>query len=229
MFTNARPSGTGVFFSILWYHNGMSAEIIIAAAGLSTRMGSWKPEVLYQGKPLIYHSLTAALETPWPVILVGGYNFQRLHSLVDDFLSAHPSHASRLTLVENPDFSLGPGETFLKGLEVSREEWLFLSLGDLPLLTAETFQKLYDLRRSPACRPVHNAKPGHPVLLNRSLVSEIFRRREGFSPVQGKELSMRQLVGAIHPIPWNDGSVVFDLDCPQVIKTVTKKDPSENR
>lgn len=194
-------------------------EIIIAAAGLGRRMGRWKPEVPFQGKPLLHHSLTAALKTPWPVILVGGHNYQRLKDLVDDFLENHPPWAPRITLIENPFYSRGPGESFAAGLERSRGNWLFLALGDLPLITAETFGEVYKSRRPPACRPVYKNQPGHPVLLARSLLPQIFKRRREILPTlgPGEELTMRQLTGPIHPLSWTDEGVVFDIDTPDLL------------
>lgn len=189
------------------------ASIILAAAGYSRRMGQWKPAVEYRGKPLIHHALKAALLTPWPVILVGGHNFNQLSALVEAFLEKHPQDKNRLSLIEAKDFEAGPGASLLAGIREADSKWIFLSLGDLPHLSQEHYEKLFRQRIPPACRPVYRGKPGHPVLISNEIVSEIekkYSRRTG-----DIEISMRELMGEITPLNWDDPAVITDMDIPE--------------
>lgn len=194
----------------------MSVAVIIAAGGLSSRMGSWKPAMDYRNEPLIFHSLKAALATPWRVILVGGYNFDKLQRLLSLFLDTYPVGMGRIELVENTDYSLGSAGTFLAGLSASSEEWLALTLGDLPNLTGRLITEIYAERKYPACRPIYQKTPGHPVLLHRDTLPGIRQRwRElAKTPRPGKEISMRNLLTEVHPIQCPDPAVVFDVDRP---------------
>jgi len=194
----------------------MTAEIILAAAGESRRMGRWKPGVLLNNEPLLFHALKAALQTPWPVILVGGYNFPALENLVTDFFSVHPFEKSRFKLVENPDYPRGPATSFLRGITESRGEWLFFNLADLPFITAETYQKLFDKRISPGCRPMAGTVPGHPVLVSRTLIPQILARYRNFlEQPTSDELAMKTLVGPLQPLEWADDAVIRDIDAAQ--------------
>jgi len=181
-------------------------------------MGRWKPEVPYRGKPLLYHSLLSALETQWPVILVGGYNFDKLKSMMTIFNQIYAHYRERIRIVENTDYSSGIAGSFIKAIEISTADWLFLSLGDLPNLTADTFSELYSKRKPPACRPCFNGKPGHPVLISRLIIPEILNNKK-MQPYKTKERSMKDLIGSIHSIPWESDSVVTDLDYPESIET----------
>jgi CTP:molybdopterin cytidylyltransferase MocA len=194
----------------------MSAEIILAAAGEGRRMGRWKPGVLFKGEPLLFHALRAALQTPWPVVLVGGYDFPALVSLVTDFFKIYPFETSRLKLTENPGYSLGPATTFLHGIEKSTADWLFFSLADLPFITSETYQMLFNEKIHPGCRPIFKTIPGHPVLISRDLIPRILdRHRSFFERPDSGELAMRKLVGPLHPLDWPDKAVISDIDTAQ--------------
>ena len=194
----------------------MNTEIILAAAGEGRRMGRWKPGVLFNGEPLLFHALKSALQTPWKVILVGGYNFSALDSLVTDFFKIYPFETARLKLTENPGYTLGPATTFLHGIEESTAKWLFFNLADLPFITAETYQMLFDKKTHPGCRPFFKSIPGHPVLISRDLIPRIFDRHRSFveRPDSG-ELAMKKLVGPLHPLEWHDKTVISDIDTAQ--------------
>lgn len=191
----------------------MTAEIILAAAGESRRMGRWKPGVLLNHEPLLFHALKAALQTPWPVILVGGYRFSDLEELTEDFFSSRPFARNRFKLIENPDYTKGPATTFLRGIEETTSEWLFFSLADLPYITAETYQELFVKRSPPGCRPVFGDVPGHPVLVSNTIFPDILKRYKHYleQPSPG-ELAMKNLTGPLRTIEWADKAVIRDID-----------------
>jgi molybdenum cofactor cytidylyltransferase len=192
----------------------LEAEILLAAAGFSRRMGTWKPGIEYKGRPLLYHSLDAAVGTGWPVTVIGGHNYSDLQALLKRYKDETPLENAKtaIRLIKAPDYTRGPGASFIAGLRVSKAETIFLSLGDMPEITTDTYRDLFTRRSGSACRPVYNGIPGHPVLIPQTMITEIVKKKALHSGET--ELSMRALIGKITPLIWNDAGVITDIDTP---------------
>lgn len=113
-------------------------NIVILAAGKGTRMHSTKPKVLHRlaGQPLLGHVIAAAKQLkPSKIIVVYGYG----GDAVPDAFKDEP-----LIWVEQKD-QLGTGHAVQQTISVldSNAKSLIL-LGDVPLLSLETCQKLIE-------------------------------------------------------------------------------------
>jgi bifunctional UDP-N-acetylglucosamine pyrophosphorylase / glucosamine-1-phosphate N-acetyltransferase len=113
-------------------------NIVILAAGKGTRMHSTKPKVLHRlaGQPLLGHVIAAAKQLkPSKIIVVYGYG----GDAVPDAFKDEP-----LIWVEQKD-QLGTGHAVQQTISVldSNAKSLIL-LGDVPLLSVETCQKLIE-------------------------------------------------------------------------------------
>ncbi|HFQ93934.1 MAG TPA: bifunctional UDP-N-acetylglucosamine diphosphorylase/glucosamine-1-phosphate N-acetyltransferase GlmU [Anaerolineae bacterium] len=119
----------------------MSLAIVLLAAGKGTRMNSKKQKILHDvgGKPMVLHVFEAA-ETvaDLPPVLVVGPGEDGVQALI----------GSRAEYVVQPE-QLGTGHATLiaRPLLENRSRQVIVTYGDMPLLRAETLQKLADTQR----------------------------------------------------------------------------------
>lgn len=114
----------------------MRTTAILLAAGQGTRMKSKLPKVLHPvcGQPLVLHSLQAARqatsETP---VLVVGHGAEQVKQVVGD--------SARYALQEQ---QLGTGHAVMQAADLVRgqADFVLVTYADMPLLRAETLQKL---------------------------------------------------------------------------------------
>ena len=142
----------------------MTVEAVIAAAGLSRRVGRWKPGLPFGGKTLIEAAVAPYLEVCQRVIVVGGFNFDELRRILGDY--------EKIEIVFNPDYT---GEMFLSvktGVSRVKAGRFFFTPGDYPLVKAETLRKLLH-SSGEVVVPVFGGRRGHPVLMDSSLIPEL--------------------------------------------------------
>ncbi|NJP41449.1 nucleotidyltransferase family protein [Oscillospiraceae bacterium HV4-5-C5C] len=149
----------------------MSAAAIISCAGLSSRMGRFKPLLPLAGHPLLWHTLHAAKQAGlWPLILVTGYRNQ------DIGLMLQQTGLERdLEQVTNPEYdhtdmlrSYQIGLARLLSLDPACEQAFFWP-ADVPLVKRETLLTL--IRTEPeadAVIPSVDGHGGHPPLFRKT-------------------------------------------------------------
>lgn len=119
----------------------MSLAIVLLAAGKGTRMNSKKQKILHEvgGKPMIMHVFAAAeTAADLPPVLVVGPDEDGVQALI----------GRRAEYVAQPE-QLGTGHATLmaRPLLEKRSSQVIVTYGDMPLLRAETLQKLADTQR----------------------------------------------------------------------------------
>ncbi|SEO30901.1 NTP transferase domain-containing protein [Paenibacillus sp. OV219] len=158
-----------------------SIGAIILAAGMSTRMGEFKPVIPLRGKPLLHFPIEVAAECGLgPIVVVGGYCIDELRSCAAPF--------KQLSIVENRDYASGIGSSLRLGIEAvtGRTDAVFIFLADQPLVSPVVVVAMleqYRRMRSEGARilrPVYAGMPGHPVLFDAELYTE-------FATIQGDE------------------------------------------
>lgn len=174
------------------------ADCLIPAAGLSSRMGFWKPGGAVAGKEtLLERAVRTALSVCTRVIVVGGYRYEDLLSLLprDD----------RIFPVENRLYEKGMLSSIQAGLSAVEQDF-FVYPPDMPLIEASHFRSVWEYRDS--CRPVRpvfQGKPGHPIFFPALWKERILKFR-------GERLQGALREGEVVEIQWEDDSVLFDLD-----------------
>lgn len=120
----------------------MKTSVVILAAGKGTRMHSELPKVLHPilGQPLIQYSVAVAQSVAQsPPVLVVGHAAEKVRAAV--------AEAAEYVLQE-PQLGTGhavqQAETRLRG----KSEYVLILYGDMPLVTAETVQKLLDVQKN---------------------------------------------------------------------------------
>lgn len=146
-------------------------DCVIPAAGLSARMGSWKPMTDYFGQPMILHIVEKTLKVCRRIILVTGHRGNELETFFAPY--------EKVSCVRNPDYRQGMFRSIQTGAQLVTTDWFFITLGDMPAIPGRLFTKLAnEIDEHPSVdiiRPVYRNQPGHPVLLKRSVAAAISR------------------------------------------------------
>lgn len=186
-------------------------DCLIPVGGRSSRMGGWKPALNWFSGTVIEKVVSEAAEAGCRVLVLGGYNFARLEEL----FKGNPGLANTKTagegsempiLLKAADWELGMDATIRSGLDELRGDRFFIVPGDMPLIRSDDYIRLASFENAPIVRPVFEGKPGHPVLLNRSM-AEVIKSAVAGTPIRELMDGHRTLLA-----PWEHGGVVWDLD-----------------
>jgi molybdenum cofactor cytidylyltransferase len=175
-----------------------SVDCVITAAGLSSRMGSWKMMLLLDGSPVIEHSVRNALKACCRVVLVSGYR--------GDELAKFFSGWDRVETVYNPDYEKGMFASIKRGIERVKSEKCFISLGDMPRLDPDVYSKLLSYPGQDCVIPKYRGKLGHPILIGERVKKGI----AGF-PEPASLKDVLQDFPTLS-VPVDDAGILIDLD-----------------
>ena len=150
--------------------------IIILAAGASTRMGSPKQLLSYQGESLVNKTIKQAIASVChPVMLVLGANSESILSQLEQI------QLPNLIIVENPDWQLGMSASICWGMTALVDNYptieaVVITVCDQPFLNAEIINNLVESYHSTnqqiiACEYADTL--GVPVLFSRKYFSEL--------------------------------------------------------
>jgi molybdenum cofactor cytidylyltransferase len=188
----------------------MTIAALVLAAGMSKRMGAFKPLLPLGGKPMIVHVLEtlAAVERITSIAVVTGHEARRLGEALLD---------RPVILIHNAAYASGEMLSSVQagfGALPAKTEAVVLALGDQPAVRAETVRKLIDVwleTRPPLALPVYRGKRGHPLLISTALRAEILALGAGESL---KTVVHRHLKEAVQ-IEVEDAAVAADVDTPE--------------
>lgn len=177
---------------------------IVLAAGLSSRMGGFKP-LLPLGDSTVLECAVDTLRDAGvaDVVVVTGHRADEVRPVLEG-LGVREAH--------NPDFRGGMYSSVRAGVGAlpAGVDAFFLLPCDIPRPGVETVRLLADARAEAGdpsvCYPVFEGRRGHPPLISGRLVGEIL----GAEPASG----LREVLGghgAVH-VPVEEEGVVRDLD-----------------
>lgn len=110
---------------------------IILAAGKASRYGSSKQLLQLNGKTLLEHSISNAIKVGYsPILIVSGAYHKKIATL---------SLPDSVTLIYNPDWELGMGNSLAHGaklLDPESIDSLIIILADQPAVSPDTLQRL---------------------------------------------------------------------------------------
>jgi len=146
----------------------VSVRGVILAAGLGRRMGVTKQLLPLHGRPILQHVIDATRSSGLEhILLVLGHAHEAILTRID---------CTGIEVAVNPDFSLGQSTSLRIGLAQgpSTDGVMFL-LGDQPMVghaLIDTLIETFETERPTAVRPVHQGRPGNPVILGPALMRE---------------------------------------------------------
>ncbi|MBP7095337.1 MAG: NTP transferase domain-containing protein [Spirochaetia bacterium] len=195
-------------------------EVVVAAAGASSRMGEWKLLLPCRGATVVEATVADAIVVGLEAIVVAGYRADELEVLFQG--------RAGVRVVRNPAWESGMASSMLAGLRSARGSAVFLMLADLPFAGSDPYRLLADerARRLEAGLPdaplaaAFRGTKGHPVLVPRLAALEAAERAargeagEGGSDGGSLREAFRALGGLV-PVETGAAGALLDLDTPE--------------
>lgn len=184
----------------------MIAGLVLAAGG-GLRFGATKQLAELDGRPLLEHSLAAMSAAGLDRLIVV------LGSRSADVLAEVDLHGAEAVVCarwgEGQSVSLAYGLAHLQENGPAAPEAVVVALGDQPGLAPEAVRRVLDARGAAlAVRATYGGEPGHPVVLERPLLSQ-FRDACGDAGARG----VLRRAGATE-VPCDDLGGGADVDTP---------------
>jgi CTP:molybdopterin cytidylyltransferase MocA len=211
---------------------------VLLGAGASERFGSEKLfALLPTGERLLERALRVHLQSHIsPLVLVVSPNFWKTITGNTDIFSFSGLAVGKKVdhwfsfscrwgggrLVANENFKRGMSSSIHKGLTCLTDEekacGVLISLADLPFLIPQTINFLINeflKEKIGMLLPMFKGATGHPVIV------DIYRFKNEINQITG-DVGLRGLMHkfpeAIKRIPWQDDSVIYDIDTPKNLK-----------
>ncbi|MCX6175650.1 MAG: nucleotidyltransferase family protein [Ignavibacteriales bacterium] len=151
----------------------MSKPIInglLISAGLSGRMGQFKPLMLYKDKSFVVTIVEKLLTVCERVVVVTGFKSDEVKSVCS------LQFADRVECVFNPDYECGMLTSLQAGLaKLKDSDWIIYHFVDQPFheekFYCELISKIDD--NYDWIQPCYNGKEGHPVLFKKNIFEKI--------------------------------------------------------
>lgn len=179
---------------------------VIPAAGLSSRMGAFKPLLPYGGLTVIEASVGSAMPFVDTAAAVLGNRADALREVLGRF-------GPRLTTAVNPDYAVTDMLASVKiGLRAMGEcDAFFLLPADMPAIPAAVYEALiaaFD-GTCDVIYPVCGGRRGHPPLIHARLIPDILAYEGGGG--------LRAILSgrSVRTVDVTDEGIVLDLDTPE--------------
>jgi len=193
--------------------------IILLAAGNSTRMGSPKQLLLYQGKTLLERIVDTSLQVfdNNKIIIVLGANHSEIAFQIKD----------KITLISvNEEWESGMASSIKSGLQIllnhfPEMERCFISVCDQPYLSSEVFiemLKLADYSSKEIIAAEYAGTIGVPVLFSK----KYFKKLLHLSGEQGAKKIIQQNMDDVNIFTFDQGAI--DIDTPSDYENLKTKE-----
>ncbi len=190
----------------------MHTAALIVAAGMSSRMGDFKP-MLSIGSISIAQRVVASLQQAGveKIVMVTGYNAVQLerHLFGHGIIFLRNKNYEHTQMFESACI----GFSYLR----DKCDRLLFTPVDIPLFTAATVQTLLASDAPLAC-PVCDGKRGHPILISAALADSILRD-PGDDGLRG---ALERCGVPMTEIPVEDRGVLHDADTPEDYQALLK-------
>src|SRR4028119_223468 len=153
--------------------NSSSVGLIILAAGASTRMGTPKQLLLYQGRSFVRHIAEVAnTSVCQPITVVLGANAERIKPEISQL---------PVQIIENQQWAEGMSSSIRVGLEALNAmnqnlDAVAIALCDQPFVSSQLLDRIVEAYRftgKPIIACEYSGTLGVPVLFSRALFSEL--------------------------------------------------------
>lgn len=179
---------------------------IVIAAGRSTRMGSDKLLLDYQGKPVLAHAVDAAIGAGMSVLVVTSEQSCASHR------KALEGRRVKFATVDSTEARMSHSIAVGIGHLPASCRAAIIALGDMPLVSTGLYQALAAHASEEAVViPEYLGRRGNPVLWGRNH----FPLLSGLTGDVGGRRLFDGLGHAIIPLLWYDDSIHVDIDTPE--------------
>lgn len=143
---------------------------LLISAGLSGRMGAFKPLMQFNGETFVNCVTQKLLRICDHVIVVTGFQREKVESV------CRLQSTEKIVCVFNPNYEIGMFTSLKAGIEHLRNSnWVLYHFVDQPFFADEFYDEMilqisdnYDW-----VQPVHNGNEGHPVIFNKKIIDII--------------------------------------------------------
>lgn len=185
-------------------------DCVIPAAGLSSRMGAWKPMLPYNNSTLLDAAIKHALQFCSKVIVVAGYRA--------DELVLRYQYQQHIKVVVNTDYQQGMLSSIQKGITAVTSARFFITHADMPCIDPQVFRMLLQARHATVVFAGNQQQTGHPVLIDSVLIPSILTL-----PITAKMKRVLQ-TGTEHYLQLNAASgIYYDIDTPEKYQQLIAK------
>lgn len=178
---------------------------VIVAAGLSSRMGTFKPLLPLNGKTVIENVIekmqSANID---PIIVVTGHNAELLEPIL---------HNLKVFIVRNEHYSttqmFDSAKLGFQTLKDKCDRFFFMPV-DIPAFSKDTLLALMHSNQKLIC-PVHSQKKGHPLLIANELIDEILQ----YPGEDGLRGAIEHCSISLSYLDVTDKGILYDMDTPR--------------
>jgi molybdenum cofactor cytidylyltransferase len=181
--------------------------IVLLAAGMSSRMGSPKQVLEYNGKSLLRHSVETALGTGMqPVLVVLGAN----HTLMEKELES----INGIQYVLNPGWHEGMASSIRCGVEAALKvdpslDGLIIMVCDQPFVNTALLEEIFQAQQKtgmPVVASSYHDDPGVPALFHKSFFSKLLALKGD----TGARKLLKNQAGSVTLVQFPEGETDID-------------------
>jgi molybdenum cofactor cytidylyltransferase len=171
-------------------------EVVILAAGYSSRLGKNKMELLIDDKPILALVIEAFYPLCDKIHVVGGHYYDEISQITKKY--------PKVNLIKNDNYSLGMFSSVLAGIkEVSND--CFITPGDYPLITSELVEIIGNITGAFVV-PTYKGNRGHPVKLSKEVVEDLKNE-----PIHSNLKVFRDRYEIVH-VEVDEQGILLDVD-----------------
>jgi molybdenum cofactor cytidylyltransferase len=162
--------------------NKPSVNGLLISAGLSGRMGEFKPLMLFNEIPFVVIITKKMLSVCDKVVIVTGYKSHEIETTIQHAFT-HDKLFEKIRLVYNPDYEKGMFTSLQAGIKQMEDaEWVLYHFVDQPFHSIKFYEEMiYQIDNDyDWVQPKYETKEGHPVLFKKTLFEKIIESPSNF-------------------------------------------------
>ena len=207
--------------------NSFNINSLLIAAGFSSRMGEFKPLLLFRDEPIIISIIKKLLIFSCKIFVVTGFKEKELILIIESHFKKSELK-EKIVFVSNPIFEKGMFTSLQKGLNKAKDcDWLLYHFVDQPQLP-QIFYTDFIAQTDDNyewIQPAYKERKGHPVLIRKSIFDSILEADENSS--------LKEVTNAknLNKKIWdcNYKEILVDIDTPEDYNELLLINESEKR
>lgn len=190
---------------------------LVITAGLSSRMGKFKPLLSYDGNTFLEKILSKLSYISQEIIVVTGFKTTKVEDHISSFKSEMKSD---IRMIYNPEYELGMFTSLKKGLEYCKTEWVVYHFADQPIIPQKFYYEFQSQIKNDYnwIQPSYKGIKGHPIIFDREVITKI---NNSETNANLREISKNN---GLNKYFWecNFKEILVDIDTPEDFNKIKK-------